>query len=118
MANRLNISVSAVKGRLHKARHQLKDRLSYLQEQIQPTSLQEIKTMTSNTSAQTKPELCCSFCRKSHEQVNFLIAGPLGVFICDGCVAICNQIISEAIPQSTLAQESVEKLMDSGKLSD
>ena len=117
VANRLNISVSAVKGRLHKARHQLREQLSLLQDQIQPTSLQEIKTMTSNTSVQTKPELCCSFCGKSPEQVNFLIAGP-GVFICNGCVDICNQIISKEIPPSPLTQEKVEKLMDSGKLSD
>lgn len=117
VANRLNISVSAVKGRLHKSRHQLREQLSLLQDQIQPNSLQEIKTMTSNTSVQTKPELCCSFCGKSPEQVNLLIAGP-GVFICNGCVDICNQIISGEIPPSPLTQEEVEKLMDSGKLSD
>lgn len=36
----------------------------------------------------------CSFCgRKSHE-VKHLIAGP-GVFICEGCVAACNKILSE-----------------------
>ena len=69
--------------------------------------------MTINTSAQTKPELelCCSFCGKSPEQVNLLIAGP-GVFICNGCVDICNQIISGEIPPSPLTQEEVEKLMD------
>jgi len=117
VANHLNISVSAVKGRLHKSRHQLREQLSLLQDQIQPNSLQEIKTMTSNTSVQTKPELCCSFCGKSPEQVNLLIAGP-GVFICNGCVDICNQIISGEIPPSPLTQEEVEKLMDSGKLSD
>ncbi len=119
VANRLNISVSAVKGRLHKSRHQLREQLSLLQDQIQPTSVQEIKTMTINTSAQTKPELelCCSFCGKSLEQVNLLIAGP-GVFICNGCVDICNQIISGEIPPSPLTQPEVEKLMDLGKLSD
>jgi len=119
VANRLNISVSAVKGRLHKSRHQLREQLSLLQDQIQPNSLQEIKTMTINNSAQTKLELelCCSFCGKSQEQVNLLIAGP-GVFICNGCVDICNQIISGEIPPSPLTQEEVEKLMDSGKLSD
>jgi RNA polymerase sigma factor (sigma-70 family) len=116
VANRLNISVSAVKGRLHKSRHQLREQLSLLQDRIQPNLLQEIKTMTGNTSVQTKPELCCSFCGKSVEQVNILIAGP-GVFICNGCVDICNQIISRD-PPSPLTQEEVEKLMDSGKLSD
>ncbi|MBD2022589.1 sigma-70 family RNA polymerase sigma factor [Leptolyngbya sp. FACHB-36] len=114
VANRLNISVSAVKGRLHKSRHQLREQLSLLQDQIQPNSLQEIKTMTSNTSAQTKLEPCCSFCSKSMKQVNLLIAGP-GVFICNGCVDICNQIISGEIPPSPLTQEDVEKLIDDFK---
>ncbi len=36
--------------------------------------------------------LYCSFCRRSDEQVTKLIAGP-AVFICDGCVEICNRII-------------------------
>ncbi|MBD2772458.1 sigma-70 family RNA polymerase sigma factor [Iningainema tapete] len=114
VANRLNISVSAVKGRLHKSRHQLRKRLLPLQDQIQLTSPQEIKTMTSNTYAQIKTEICCSFCRKSKEEVNLLIAGPAGVFICNVCVDICNQIISGEIPPSPLTQEEVEKLMDSG----
>lgn len=116
VANRLNISVNAVKGRLHKSRHQLRARLSPLQEQILPTSLQD-KTMTINTSTQIKPEFCCSFCGKSQEQVNILIAGP-GVFICNACVDICNQILKGEIPPSPLTQEQVEKLINSGKLSD
>jgi RNA polymerase sigma factor (sigma-70 family) len=101
VANHLNISVSAVKGRLHKARHQLREKLSPLQAQIQPTLLQEFKTMTTSTSAPAKPELCCSFCRKSNEQVKFLIAGPLlmdtRIHICNECVDKCNQIIKEEI---------------------
>lgn len=118
VANHLNISVSAVKGRLHKSRHQLRQ-LSLLQDHVQPNSLEEIQSMAINTSAQTKPklELCCSFCRKSQQRVNFLIAGP-GVFICDGCVDICNQIINKEHPSSPLTQEEVEKLIDSGQLSD
>ncbi len=114
VANRLNISVSAVKGRLHKSRHQLR-------EQIQLNSHEATKTMTTiNTSAQTKLELCCSFCGKRNDQVDTLIAGPIleavRIYICDKCVGICNQIISGEIPP--LAQEEVEKLLDSGKLSD
>jgi hypothetical protein len=88
-----DISVSAVKGRLHKSRHQLRKQLSVFQDRIQPKSFQDIKTMTNDASVQTKPELCCSFCHKSSEQVELLIAGPAGVFICNGCVDICNQII-------------------------
>ncbi|MBD1998098.1 sigma-70 family RNA polymerase sigma factor [Leptolyngbya sp. FACHB-671] len=117
VANRLKISISAVKGRLHKSRHQLREQLSLLQDQSQPNSFQEIQTMTTNTSSQPKLEPCCSFCRKNSEQVDTLIAGP-GVFICNACVDICNQILSGKIPPSPLTQEEVAKLMDSGKLSD
>ncbi len=37
----------------------------------------------------------CSFCGKSQEQVNKLIAGPNGAYICDECIDICNEIIEE-----------------------
>ena len=37
----------------------------------------------------------CSFCTKSQTQVKRLIAGPDRVFICDECVTLCDQIISE-----------------------
>jgi hypothetical protein len=38
--------------------------------------------------------LRCSFCGKAKEQVAHLIAGP-GVFICDECIRLCNQIIAK-----------------------
>jgi hypothetical protein len=37
----------------------------------------------------------CSFCGKHDEQVERLIAGPGGVYICDECVALCQEIIQE-----------------------
>ncbi len=40
----------------------------------------------------------CSFCGKAQGQVKRLIAGPDRVFICDECVALCGQIISEESP--------------------
>ena len=45
---------------------------------------------------QAKPDanLRCSFCGKSRDQVRKLIAGPT-VYICDECVGLCNDIISE-----------------------
>jgi len=41
-----------------------------------------------------KADLACSFCGKSQEQVKKLIAGP-GVRICDECVELCNEIVTE-----------------------
>ena len=41
----------------------------------------------------------CSFCGKNQDQVRRLLAGPNGVYICDECVALCNDIImSEQSP--------------------
>jgi ATP-dependent Clp protease ATP-binding subunit ClpX len=41
----------------------------------------------------------CSFCSKSQKQVRKLIAGP-GVYICDECIELCNEIIDEEFEQS------------------
>src|SRR5574339_932074 len=38
--------------------------------------------------------LCCSFCGKNQREVKKLIAGP-GVYICDECIELCNDIIYE-----------------------
>ncbi|MCT7973910.1 ATP-dependent protease ATP-binding subunit ClpX [Laspinema olomoucense] len=46
--------------------------------------------------------LKCSFCGKSQEQVRKLIAGP-GVYICDECVDLCNEILDEELFDSNAA---------------
>src|SRR6476469_402785 len=46
--------------------------------------------------------LKCSFCGKSQEQVRKLIAGP-GVYICDECVDLCNEILDEELFDSSTA---------------
>lgn len=59
--------------------------------------------------------LKCSFCGKSQEQVRKLIAGP-GVYICDECVDLCNEILDEELfdtrttpPQPAPRAETSEK---------
>jgi ATP-dependent Clp protease ATP-binding subunit ClpX len=50
--------------------------------------------------------LKCSFCGKSQKQVKKLIAGP-GVYICDECIDLCNEIIEEELnesPEASLAE--------------
>ncbi|MFM7124408.1 MAG: ATP-dependent Clp protease ATP-binding subunit ClpX [Actinomycetes bacterium] len=49
----------------------------------------------------------CSFCAKSQKQVKKLIAGP-GVYICDECIDLCNEIIDEEFTQT--ATVGVEEL--------
>ena len=41
-----------------------------------------------------KGQLKCSFCGKTQDQVRKLVAGP-GVYICDECIELCNEIIAE-----------------------
>src|ERR1700757_4228252 len=45
-------------------------------------------------------QLLCSFCGKSQRQVKKLIAGP-GVYICDECIDLCNEIIEEELSETT-----------------
>ena len=48
----------------------------------------------------TNEQLLCSFCGKSQRQVKKLIAGP-GVYICDECIDLCNEIIEEELTDSS-----------------
>tara|TARA_Y100000817_G_scaffold291185_1_gene262510 strand:+ start:212 stop:1477 length:1266 start_codon:yes stop_codon:yes gene_type:complete len=56
--------------------------------------------MDTNTSDSNKL-LHCSFCGKNQNEVNKLIAGP-SVFICDECVDLCNEIISDELEEKSL----------------
>jgi len=51
--------------------------------------------------------LKCSFCGKSQKQVKKLIAGP-GVYICDECIDLCNEIIEEELSEA--GELSLEEL--------
>ncbi len=53
------------------------------------------------------PQLCCSFCGKSEDQVERLIAGP-GVFICNECVDLCQEILENQLGDSHEAEISSE----------
>ena len=49
---------------------------------------------------ETSDLLKCSFCGKTQKQVKKLIAGP-GVYICDECIELCNEIIIEELSEAT-----------------
>jgi ATP-dependent Clp protease ATP-binding subunit ClpX len=51
--------------------------------------------------------LKCNFCGKSQKQVRKLIAGP-GVYICDECIGLCNEIIEEELSESGTEQAELE----------
>jgi ATP-dependent Clp protease ATP-binding subunit ClpX len=63
------------------------------------------------SAKQDGPEhLKCSFCGKGQRQVRKLIAGP-GVYICDECIDLCNEIVDEE-----LAEETAELVVPTGEL--
>ncbi|HEY9789712.1 MAG TPA: ATP-dependent protease ATP-binding subunit ClpX [Candidatus Obscuribacterales bacterium] len=64
---------------------------------------------------QSDNRLKCSFCGKSQDQVKKLIAGP-GVYICDECVDLCNEILDEELfeggPNAAPAEAGIPQLVD------
>lgn len=45
--------------------------------------------------------LYCSFCFKSQHEVKKLIAGPAAIFICDECVALCDEYVGGRVPPTS-----------------
>jgi ATP-dependent Clp protease ATP-binding subunit ClpX len=51
----------------------------------------------------------CSFCGRSQDEVQRLIAGPPPIFICDECVGICNQVIAEERQRAQPAPTAIDE---------
>jgi ATP-dependent Clp protease ATP-binding subunit ClpX len=64
-----------------------------------------------------KGKLKCSFCGNPQEQVKKLVAGP-GVYICDECIELCNEIIAEELTEITPARDSKKKLAKPNEIYD
>lgn len=56
-------------------------------------ALSDVASETAAGGAVPTKTLYCSFCFKSQHEVRRLISGPGGIFICDECVGLCNEII-------------------------
>jgi len=54
--------------------------------------------------AKFEAHLKCSFCGKAQDQVRKLIAGP-GVYICDECIDLCNEILDEELIDNPIIKE-------------
>jgi ATP-dependent Clp protease ATP-binding subunit ClpX len=65
-------------------------------ETIIPTSGTCERANVERRRDESNGNLCCSFCGKSQKEVKKLIAGPT-VYICDECIALCNDIIAEEV---------------------
>jgi ATP-dependent Clp protease ATP-binding subunit ClpX len=77
--------------------------------------------MTINGSSTGRGEQVCSFCGKAQGQVERLIAGPGRVFICNECIDLCQQIITEegsvpqappSFPSKSLSPKEINKRLD------
>src|ERR1041385_1352291 len=67
------------------------------------------RVSTTSGSKGAKVPYRCSFCGKSQEQVRKLIAGQ-GVYICDECINLCEEIIEEEMLEAPKAKPAVAKL--------
>ncbi len=67
----------------------------------------------SKSGDKNRHSLVCSFCNRSQDEVRKLIAGP-SVYICDECIDLCNDIISEEVDTESVAatQSRVPKPRD------
>lgn len=52
----------------------------------------------------------CSFCGKTQDRVRKMVAGPNGIFICDECVDICNDIVMEGFEEEEEESESAKDI--------
>ncbi|GAB3183230.1 ATP-dependent Clp protease ATP-binding subunit ClpX [Hydrogenophaga aquatica] len=65
--------------------------------------------MADKKGANSEKTLYCSFCGKSQHEVKKLIAGP-SVFICDECIDLCNDIIRDELPATTVKAGEGDRL--------
>ena len=54
--------------------------------------------------------LICSFCEKTQDEVRKLVAGP-GVYICDECIELCNEIVMDSSKDEDTATESGSQVL-------
>jgi len=62
-----------------------------------------------STTPDGPEQLKCSFCGKSQRHVKKLIAGP-GVYICDECIDLCNDIVEDELAEETSLEPVLEEL--------
>ncbi len=74
-------------------------------------------TTTSGSGKGSKVPYRCSFCGKSQEQVRKLIAGQ-GVYICDECINLCQEIIEEELLDTPRPKQAAAKLPNPRQIKD
>ena len=70
--------------------------------------------MAEKKGSSSEKTLYCSFCGKSQHEVKKLIAGP-SVFVCDECIELCNDIIRDEVPASTVVHGEGRRRRSAGR---
>ena len=65
--------------------------------------------MAPRSTPEGPEQLNCNFCGKSQRHVKKLIAGP-GVYICDECIELCNDIVEDELAEETAIEPILEEL--------
>lgn len=78
------------------------------------TKILNFQQMVDRLMTEGKNKICCSFCGKGPKEVAKLVAGP-GVFICDGCVAMCQLYIDNPAEDSKLLIEDGKPVLKDGQ---
>ena len=60
------------------------------------------KDLESMAAKGNTPKIRCSFCGRAEEQVQKMISGPNGAYICNYCVEICSEIVEEELPERNI----------------
>jgi RNA polymerase sigma factor (sigma-70 family) len=92
IARRLGVSQAAATMRLRRGEAALRRALTGA---LRREAWGFLVEFNGGTSMAKTDQRACSFCGKGQADVRRLIAGPGRVFICDACVAVCNDIIAE-----------------------
>ena len=72
--------------------HTVRSHVSGILTKLEVTSRQELLPSSRGAASAAGR---CSFCQKPESRVEYLIAGPAGVYICGGCIDLCNEIIAK-----------------------
>ena len=79
-----------------------------------------MSSTTTTPSTKSHDALSCSFCNKSQFEIAKLVAGP-GVYICNECIDLCNQIVAEELARKSDAPPTLkawEELSDKDLLAE
>ncbi|MDO4282810.1 MAG: ATP-dependent protease ATP-binding subunit ClpX [Clostridia bacterium] len=68
------------------------------------------------TKSYTSDIIFCSFCGRLRQEVNKLIEGPDGIFICDECIEMCHKIIQDEDIGDNIEKNGSKELLESNEL--